>query len=203
MHPKTIDNLILVDFSPSYEKTRNYKKSFQYIIQNLLPKAKRIHILYNGFEFQYHNLIIKQDVQVHPESSFDLVRHFKKYGVHSLLKLPRVITDNTITPLTKEIFIYPKDFYFILPWVHQGATEKQVVAGLRDIIKNNLDSKTFEGEEMFIPEWFFDLEDNLGQPPESSMIVGGYRNLYIKEILYLFKALQLPYEIDINGIYGE
>ena len=202
MHPKTIDNLILMDFSPAQEKSRNYKKAFRYVIDNLLPKAKQIHVLFNGFEFEYYNISIKQNVHVHPESSFDLIRHFKSYGVHSLLKLPRVITDNAITPLTKKIYIYPKDFYYVLPWIHSGATEKQIVAGLREIVKNNLDSKLYQDEEMFIPDWFFDLEENLGTPAENSVIVGGYRNLYIKELIYLFKALQLPYEIDINGIFG-
>jgi hypothetical protein len=202
MHPKTINNLILMDFSPAYEKSRNYKKAFRYVIDNLLPKAKQIHVLFNGFEFEYHNVLVKENINVYPESSFDLVRHFKSYGVHSLLKLPRVITDNTITPLTKEIYIYPKDFYYVLPWIHSGATEKQIISGLREIVKKDLDSKLFQDEEMFIPEWFFDLEENLGIPAEHSIIVGGYRNLYIKELIYLFKALQLPYEIDINGIFG-
>lgn len=201
MIPKTIENLILVDFHDYNANLKNYDDAFNYTIKHLMPKAKKIHILYNGIEFTYFDENENADYRYTPASYLDLLKHFKEYGVHSLTKMPRVIVENAITPLTKNIFIYPKTFNYSKPWKLAGASDANVVNGLVKIIEDELDSLEYEEQSLYFPEWFFDIDDNI-EEDEECVIVGGPKNNAVKEIAYLFKAVNIPYSLHKNGIFN-
>ena len=200
MIPKTIDNLILVNFHDYSANNKNYDSAFEYTIKHLMPKAKKIHILYNGIEFTYFDETEQKDVHYIPASYLDMLKHFKEYGVHSLTKMPRIIEDNAITPLTKNIHIYPKTFGYSKPWKSAGASDAEIVNGLVKLIEDDIDSLEYKGQLLFFPEWFFDLDDNIGEE-EECVVVGGKKSDCVKELTYIFKALGIPYSTHKNGIF--
>lgn len=201
MREKTIDNLVMVDFQSEYADSKNYEKAFQYTIEHLMPIAKNIHILYNGLEFDYFDIEKQEEVKFRPKSYIEFMKYYRKHGIHGIEKTPRVVVENAITPLTKNIFIYPKTFYYIMPWLLEGATNSQILNGLARLVEENLSSIELNGKELFFPEWFFDLNDNIGDE-EEVVLVGGFRNKFLKEVELLIHAIGIDYAINAKGVYG-
>lgn len=201
MREKTIDNLVMVDFQSEYIESKNYDKAFKYTIENLMPISKNIHILYNGLEFNYYDVEAEKEEIFRPQSYINFMKHYRKYGIHGIGSTPRIVVENAITPLTKNIFIYPKTFYYILPWLLEGATNSQILNGLARLVEENLSSIELNGKELFFPEWFFDLNDNIGDE-EEVVLVGGFRNKFLKEVELLIHAIGIDYAINAKGVYG-
>lgn len=154
MIEKTIDNLVMVDFQSEYIESKNYDKAFKYTIENLMPISKNIHILYNGLEFNYYDVEAEKEEIFRPQSYINFMKHYRKYGIHVIGSTPRIVVENAITPLTKNIFIYPKTFYYILPWLLEGATNSQILNGLARLVEENLSSIELNGKELFLQNGF-------------------------------------------------
>lgn len=202
MHPKTIEHLILVDFQEDYSDTPDYYEAFDYVVHHLFPKAKKITILYNGLEFDYFDDEIQKETTHVPETFSSLVKHFEESNVVGLTGVPRIVNKNAIIPLTRQLDILPKTFYFVRPWMNLGIPERQIIKGLRSIIDEDADYLLLKDKVLMFPEWFDELEPKIGET-EKVTLVGGSEQHCMKELEYLLMAYNIEYSIDRKGVYGK
>jgi len=204
MHPKTIDNLFIVNFQNDFSKLSDYQKAFSYTIEYLMPKAKNIYILYNGLEFTYYDDEEEKEVTFIPETFLDLISHYKQNGIHGLRSTPRIVNNNSITPLTKKIQIFPKTFYYIRPWINLGFSESEIIKAIENMFEDDYESMEIEGKFISLPNWFLDITDSIDiEEEKNNIIVGGKRDECIRELQFLFKAANIDYSINFNGVFGK
>lgn len=203
MHPKTIEHLVLVDFQEDYSDTDDYYEAFDYVVNHLFPRAKRITLLYNGLDFDYYDDELEKEVTHVGESLNSFISHFENSNVVGLMSsAPRIVKNNMITPLTKDVDIIAKTFYYIRPWINLGFPDRTIMNGLRRIIEEDKDFLVHDGKVLRFPFWFDFLDDRIGQDEEVTL-VGGFEKKCLLEIEYLLNVYNILYTIDYKGVFGK
>jgi hypothetical protein len=61
-----------------------------------------------------------------------------------------------------------------------------------------------EGKFISLPNWFLDITDSIDiEEEKNNIIVGGKRDECIRELQFLFKAANIDYSINFNGVFGK